>query len=61
MGEHRARGEAREAFSVWSNIFHGWEKKKKKDLCSRVGNKNTPGSGSIDSLFKRLLTLYTLH
>lgn len=34
--------------------------KKIEDLCSRVGKKNKPGGGTIDSLFKRPLTLHTL-
>lgn len=58
VGEHRVRGEGREAFPARSNIFHGW--KKIEDLCSRVGKKNKPGGGTIDSLFKRPLTLHTL-
>lgn len=35
-------------------------KKKIEDLCSRAGKKNKPSSGTIDSLFKRPLTLHTL-
>lgn len=56
-GGGRARGERLSQCGVIS--FTSGEKKI-EDLCSRVGNKNTPGSGSIDSLFKRPLTLHTL-
>lgn len=46
------RGDAREAFPVRSHIFH-WGG-------AQLGRKKNPGRGTIDSLFKRPLTLHTL-
>lgn len=56
--EERERWSESLAFTVQGNIFH--DRKNKEKICALGWVKDKPGGGTIDSLFKRPLTLHTL-